>query len=86
MKIRKTHAAWAVKFWVIGTVFVFPFIMHRWEILLWFAFGGVLGLVWKRLPEEPEAPVTPLPYQHLYKDRGVPQRGAPPPPGPPPGA
>lgn len=72
MKIRKTHAAWAVKLWVLATVFILPFI-SAWELLGWLALGGVFGLVWKVLPEEPEAPVEPLPYADQYRDRQIPR-------------
>ena len=73
MKIRRTHAAWAVKLWVLGSVFLIPF-LDAWQIAIWLAVGSAFGLAWRALPEEPEAPVEPLPYQHLYKDREIPRR------------
>ena len=78
MKIRKTHAAWAVKLWVLATVFVWYF-LEGWEHLPWVAMGAAFSLVWWLLPEEPEAPVEPLPFAHEYKDRAIPMRGEPPP-------
>lgn len=73
MKIRKTHAAWAVKIWVLLSVFLVPFIGPL-ELVAWGLLGGVFGLVWRALPEEPEAPVAPLPYADQYKDRQIPRR------------
>jgi hypothetical protein len=73
MKIRKTHAAWAVKIWVILSVFILPFVGPL-ELVAWGLLGGVFGLVWRALPEEPEAPVEKLPFQDQYKDREIPRR------------
>jgi hypothetical protein len=73
MKIRKSHAAWAVKLWVLGTVFLLPFVGPA-EILGWLMLGGIFALVWKRLPEEPEAPVDPLPFAREYSGREIPRR------------
>ena len=73
MKIRKTHAAWAVKAWVLGSVFVVPFI-GPWTILAWLGLGAAFGLTWQRLPDEPEAPVEPLPFQDRYRGREIPRQ------------
>jgi hypothetical protein len=75
MKIRKTHLSWAVRLWILGAVFVLPF-LAPWEIAAWVAVLGVLGWGWKVLPEEPEKPVEPLPYQHLYAHTLDPRRDA----------
>ena len=72
MKIRKTQAAWAVKGWLLLTVFLLPFIGPL-EIAGWVALGGILALVWRGLPEEPEAPVEPLPFAEEYRDRAIPR-------------
>ena len=72
MKIRKTHAAWAVKGWVIISVFLLPFIGPI-EVVGWLLLGAIFGLVWKVLPEEPEAPVEPLPFADQYRDREIPR-------------
>lgn len=81
MTIRKSHAAWAVKLWVLASVFLLPF-LDRWEIAAWVVLGGVFALVWKVLPEEPEEPVEPLPFAHEYRDKEIPRREAQPPPQP----
>jgi hypothetical protein len=73
MKLRKTHAAWAIKIWVMATVFILIFLSPL-QLLAWLAVGGVLGLIWRALPEEPEAPVERLPYQDEYDGRQVPRR------------
>ena len=73
MKIRKTHASLAVRLWVLATALTFFFI-EGFVLAGWLVFGALLGLLWRALPEEPEAPVEPLPYQHLYADRRFPQR------------
>ena len=73
MKIRKTHASWAVRLWVLASVFVVPFI-GPWELAGWLALGGLLGLAWKSLPEEPETPPPPLPFAEQYRGRQVPTR------------
>ncbi len=76
MKIRKTHAAWAVKLWVLASVFLLPF-LSMWETIGWVALGGVFALVWKVLPEEAEAAVEPLPFAHEYRDKEIPRRSPP---------
>ena len=81
MTIKKTHAAWAVKLWVLATVFVWYF-LEGWEHVPWVALGAAFSLVWWVLPEEPEEPVEPLPFAHEYKDRAIPRRGVEPPPQP----
>lgn len=73
MKLRRTHAAWAIKIWVMATVFILIFLSPL-QLLAWLAVGGVFGLVWRALPEEPEAPVERLPYQDQYEGRQVPRR------------
>jgi hypothetical protein len=83
MKITKVHAAWAVKLWVLVTVFLLPF-LEGWEVAAWFVLGGVFALVWKVLPEVPEAPVEPLPFAHEYKDKAIPMPPKPEEPGFPP--
>jgi fatty acid desaturase len=83
MRIRKTHAAWAVKLWVLATVFVWYF-LEGWEHLPWVAMGAAFSLVWWLLPEEPEEPVEPLPFAHEYKDKAIPMRPKPEDPGSPP--
>lgn len=80
MRIRKTHAAWAVKLWVMATVFVWYF-LEGWEHLPWVALGAAFSLVWWLLPEEPEAPVEPLPFAHEYKDKAIPMPPKPEEPG-----
>lgn len=66
MKIRKSGVSLVFRLWILATVFVWPFI-EGWENVAWAALGGVLALVWWRLPEDPPAPVERLPYQHLYE-------------------
>lgn len=73
MKLRRTHAAWAIKIWVMATVFILVFLSPL-QLLGWLAVGGVFGLAWRALPEEPEAPVERLPYQDQYEGRQVPRR------------
>ena len=75
MKIRKSHAAWAVKLWVFASVFLLPFI-GGWEIVAWIALGAAFGLAWNALPEEQgeEPPVEPLPFQDQYRDKEIPRR------------
>ena len=73
MKINKVHTGWAVKIWVIATVFTLPF-MSNLQVLGWLVLGGALGLAWKLSPEgPPEAPVEPLPYAHKYKQNEIPR-------------
>lgn len=74
MTIRRTHASWAVKLWVIATVFVLPF-LDLWQIPAWLLVGGAAALVWKLLPEEPEPPDERLPFHDQYADRQIPRRG-----------
>jgi hypothetical protein len=78
MRIRKKHASLALRLWILGSVFVVLF-LDGWEIVPWLALGAVFGLLWKRLPEEPEEPPERLPYQHLYEGRQFPQYDEPPP-------
>ena len=73
MKIRKTHVGWALKFWVILSVFLIPFVGIL-ELVAWGLFGGVLGLIWRALPEDPEPPAERLPFQDEYEGRQVPKR------------
>jgi hypothetical protein len=80
MKIRKSQAAWAVKIWVILSVFILPFVGPL-ELAAWGLLGGVLGLVWRSLPEEPEPPVEKLPFQDQYEGRQVPRPDSPSPLG-----
>lgn len=75
MKIMKTHAALVVKLWVLASVFLLPF-LDRWEIAAWALLGAICGLVWKVLPEVPEAPVEPLPFAHEYQDKAIPGPGS----------
>ena len=72
MKLRKGHAAWAGKLWILASVFLVPF-LSPWELLPWLGLGAMFGIVWKSLPEEPPEPVKPLPYSHLYRDREIPR-------------
>ena len=72
MKIRKTHAAWAVKVWVLISVFLIPFVGPA-ELVIWGLVGAAFAWVWRGLPEEPEAPVEPLPFAEQYKDRQIPR-------------
>lgn len=73
--MNRVHAGWAVKIWVIATVFVLPFI-RNWEIAAWVGLGAILGLAWKVLPEgPPEKPPEPLPYAHKYRGREIPRPG-----------
>jgi hypothetical protein len=83
MSLKKTHAAWAVKLWVLASVFLLPF-LDRWEVAAWVVLGAAFGLVWRALPEEPETPADPLPFADEYKDRAIPRRTEEPPEGPPP--
>jgi hypothetical protein len=62
MKIRKSQASLAVRLWVLATVFVIPFVTLL-ELAGWLVLGGVLGLVWKVLPEEAVGEVERLPFQ-----------------------
>jgi hypothetical protein len=62
MKIRKSQASLAVRLWILATVFVIPFVTIP-ELAVWLAIGGVLGIVWKVLPEEPPGEVERLPFQ-----------------------
>ena len=72
--MNRFHAGWAIKIWVMLTVFVLPF-LEGLEVAAWVVLGGILGLVWKVLPEgPPEKPVEPLPFHDQYKDRQVPRR------------
>lgn len=81
MKIRKTHLSWALRLWILASVFVIPFLSYG-EVALWVLAAGALALAWHRLPEEPEEPVEPLPYAHLYRGREIPRHGDPPPSDP----
>lgn len=71
-KWTRIEAGWAVKLWVFATVFVIWF-LDAVEVVGWLALGGMLGFVWKMLPEGVEKPVEPLPYAHLYRDREIPR-------------
>ncbi|HET7767598.1 MAG TPA: hypothetical protein VFN74_02415 [Chloroflexota bacterium] len=72
--MNQWHAGWAVKIWVVATVFVLPF-LTPWEVAGWVALGAILGLVWKVVPEAPpEKPVAPLPYADKYRDKEIPRR------------
>jgi hypothetical protein len=73
MKLRKPHVSLAFRLWLLATVLI-VFFLEGFVLLGWLAAGALLGLAWHVLPEEPEPPVEPLPYQHLYADRQVPRR------------
>lgn len=72
MAIRKTHLSWAVRLWVLSTVFVLPFLAY-WQIPLWGLLGAGLGLGWKALPEEPEPEAEKLPFHDQYAHRAIPR-------------
>jgi hypothetical protein len=75
MRLRRTHAGWAVKAWVLGTVFLLPFLGPL-EVAGWVAVGGALALLWRALPEEPEGPPPgKLPFHDQYAHRQVPRPG-----------
>ncbi|HYC37522.1 MAG TPA: hypothetical protein VEC19_13940 [Usitatibacter sp.] len=76
MKLNRNHAGWAVKLWVLASVFVLPFLSTV-EVVAWLALGAVFGAVWKVLPEGPETTVEPLPYADEYRDREVPRKPSP---------
>lgn len=72
MKIRRTQAGWALKLWVLGSVFLIPFV-NAYVLVAWALFGGVLGFIWRALPEEPETPPERLPFHDRYADREIPR-------------
>lgn len=71
MKRPKEAVSLAFRLWILATVFVWPFI-EGWGIALWAAAGGVLALVWRRLPEDPPQPPPRLPFQHRYEHLAFP--------------
>jgi hypothetical protein len=82
-RLNRVNVGWALKLWVLATVFVWYF-LEGWENWAWVALGGVFALVWWVLPEVPEAPVEPLPFAREYKDRAIPMPPKPEEPGFPP--
>ena len=80
MKINRYHTGWAVKLWVLATVFLLPFLTTG-QVFGWVVFGAVLGLAWKVSPEgPPETPAEPLPYADQYRKNEIPRPEAAPPP------
>lgn len=74
MKINRMHTGWAVKLWVLATVFVLPFLDPA-GVAAWVVLGAVLGIAWKVSPEAPpEAPAEPLPHLDQYKKNEIPRR------------
>lgn len=69
---------WAIKAWVFAAIFAVPF-LAGWEVFAFLGLGGVLGLAWRALPEDPvsDDPVAPLPYADRYRDRAIPRRDRP---------
>ena len=78
MNVRKSHLGWALKSWVLVSVFLIPFVGIA-ELVAWGLLGGAMGLWWRSLPEDPEAPAPEkLPFHDQYADRQVPRREPPP--------
>ena len=74
MKLDRRSAGWAVKAWVIATVFVLPF-LDQLEVAGWLVLGAVIGIVWKVLPEGAEPPPPEkLPYHDQYAHKQVPRK------------
>lgn len=74
MKVNRVHTGWAVKLWVLATVFLLPFLAPI-QVLGWVVLGAALGLAWKFSPPgPPEKPVDPLPFADQYADRQIPRR------------
>ena len=74
MKINRVHTGWAVKIWILATVFLLPF-LEPLQVAGWLVLGAALGLAWKLSPEGPaEEPVEPLPYVEQYKHKEIPRR------------
>ena len=74
MKVNRVHTGWAVKIWVLATVFMLPF-LDPIGVAAWLVLGAGLGLAWKASPEgPPEKPVGSLPYADRYKQNEIPRR------------
>jgi hypothetical protein len=71
--MRKSQASLAGRLWILASVFVVLFVDGPW-LLAWLLLGTAIGLVWMKLPEEPEAPVERLPFQDQYEGRQIPRR------------
>jgi hypothetical protein len=70
--MRKSQASLAGRLWILASVFVVLFVEGAW-LGGWLLLGAAIGLVWMKLPEEPEAPVERLPFQDKYEGRQIPR-------------
>lgn len=73
MRLNRNHAGWAVKLWVLVTVFTLPF-MEPLHVVGWLVVGAIAGIVWKLLPEGPPLEKEKLPFHDQYADKQVPRR------------
>ena len=73
MKLSPRVVNTAFVLWVVGTLIV-PWFLSMWENVAWFALGAVISKMWLGLPQEPKAPVEPLPYADQYRHREVPRQ------------